>query len=255
MLTQTDKALDLAERLGGERDGEFAPSGVPISEIAREYGTPFYLYHGEMIVERVRRVREALGTEVSYSVKANPSLGMCQLIAREKEAGAEVASSGELAVARAAGFEPEDIVFAGPGKTDDELRRVVEEGIFADNVESLGEIDRLARIAGETERKIGVGLRINPAAQLMGSQMRMGGTVGQFGMDQVELADAVRRTLSYPQLVLRGIHVYTATQVFEVEPLLEHCHNILEIGLEAADEAGQPLLMIDFGGGFGVPYF
>jgi diaminopimelate decarboxylase len=255
MLTQTDKALDLAERLGGERDGEFAPSGVPISEIAREYGTTFYLYHGETIVERVRRVRETLGTEVSYSVKANPSLGVCQLIAREKEAGAEVASSGELAVARAAGFEPEDIVFAGPGKTDDELKRVVEEGIFADNVESLGEIERLARIAGEMGRKIGVGLRINPATQLMGSQMRMGGTVGQFGIDQAELEEAVEKTLSHPELILRGVHVYTATQVFEVEPLLEHCRNIFEIALEAADYAGQPLEMIDFGGGFGVPYF
>jgi diaminopimelate decarboxylase len=255
MLTQTDKALDLAERLGGERDGEFAPSGVPISEIAREHGTPFYLYHGETIVERVRRVRETLGTEVSYSVKANPSLGVCQLIAREKEAGAEVASSGELAVARAAGFEPEDIVFAGPGKTDDELKRVVEEGIFADNVESLGEIERLARIAGEMGRKIGVGLRINPATQLMGSQMRMGGTVGQFGIDQAELEEAVEKTLSHPELILRGVHVYTATQVFEVEPLLEHCRNIFEIALEAADYAGQPLEMIDFGGGFGVPYF
>ena len=255
MLTQTDKALDLAERLGGERDGEFVPSSVPISEIARKYGTPFYLYHGETIVERVRRVRETLGTEVSYSVKANPSLGVCQLIAREKEAGAEVASSGELAVARAAGFEPEDIVFAGPGKTDDELKRVVEEGIFADNVESLGEIERLARIAREMGRKIGVGLRINPAAQLMGSQMRMGGTVGQFGMDQAELEEAVEKTLTHPELILRGVHVYTATQVFEVEPLLEHCRNIFEIALEAADYAGQPLEMIDFGGGFGVPYF
>ena len=255
MLTQSDKALDLAERLGGERAGEFAPSGVPISEIAREYGTPFYLYHGETIVERVRRVTEAVGTEVSYSVKANPSLGVCQLIAREREAGAEVASSGELTVARTAGFEPEDIVFAGPGKTDDELKRVIEEGIFADNVESLNEIDRLAAIAGEMGRRIGVGLRINPAAQLMGSQMRMGGTVGQFGMDQAELGEAVEKTLSHPELILRGVHVYTATQVFEVEPLLEHCRNIFEIALQAADYAGQPLEMIDFGGGFGVPYF
>ncbi|HET6885792.1 MAG TPA: hypothetical protein VFH32_06155 [Rubrobacteraceae bacterium] len=255
MLTQTDKALELAERLGGERDGEFAPSGVPVSEIARNFGTPFYLYHGETIVGRVRRVREAVGTEVSYSVKANPSLGVCQLIAREREAGAEVASSGELAVALAAGFEPEDIVFAGPGKTDDELRRVVEAGIFADNVESLGEIDRLAKIAKAMGREIGVGLRINPTAQLMGSQMRMGGTVGQFGMDQAELREAVEKTLSHPELILRGIHVYTATQVFEVEPLLEHCRNIFEIALEAADYAGGPLEMIDFGGGFGVPYF
>src|SRR5215218_514507 len=255
MLTQTDKAHDLAGRFGGERNGEFAPAGVPVSEIARRYGTPFYLYHGEMISERVSRVRDALGTEVSYSVKANPSLGVCQLIARERLAGAEVASSGELAVARAAGFEPGDIVFAGPGKTDDELRMVVEEGIFADNVESLGEIDRLAAIAGQMGRRIGVGLRINPAAQLMGSGMRMGGTVGQFGIDQSELEEAVRKTLSHPELILRGIHVYTATQVFEVGPLLEHCRNILEISLEAADYAGQPLEMVDFGGGFGVPYF
>ena len=255
MLTQPDKAHDLAERFGGERNGEFAPSGIPISQIAHEYGTPLYLYDGEMISERVRRVRDALGTEVSYSVKANPSLGVCQLIARERQAGAEVASSGELTVARAAGFYPEDIVFAGPGKTDDELRMIVEEGIFADNVESLGEIERLATIARKMGRRIGVGLRINPAAQLMGSGMRMGGTVGQFGIDQAELEEAVRKTLSHPELIVRGIHVYTATQVFEVEPLLEHCRNILEIALEAADYAGRPLEMVDFGGGFGVPYF
>src|ERR671932_1585467 len=255
MLTQIDKAHVLAERFGGERDGEFAPGGVPISRIAEKCGTPFYLYHGEMIVDRVRRVRDALEVEVSYSVKANPNLAVCQLIARERQAGAEVASSGELVVARAAGFAPEDIVFAGPGKTDEELGRAVEEGIFAVNVESLNEIDRLAAIAERLGRRIGVGLRINPAAQLMGSQMRMGGTVGQFGLDQADLDEAVRRTLSHPQLILRGIHVYTATQVFEVEPLLEHCRNILEIALDTADKAGQQLEMIDFGGGFGVPYF
>ena len=256
MLTQTDKAHDLAERFGGGGEaGEFAPSGVPISEIAQSYGTPFYLYHGEMISERVSRVRESLGTEVSYSVKANPSLGVCQLIARQHEAGAEVASSGELAVALAAGFEPRDIVFAGPGKTDDELAHAVEEGIFAVNVESLNEIDRLAKIAGRMGKQAGVGLRINPTAQLMGSGMRMGGTVGQFGMDQEDLKEAVEKTLSHSELELRGVHVYTATQVFEVEPLLEHCRNILEIALEAADASGSPLQMIDFGGGFGVPYF
>ncbi len=243
------------ERFGGGRDGEFSPGGVPVFRIAKEYGTPFYLYHGEMVVDRVRRVQDALGTEVSYSLKANPNLAVCQLIARKGGAGAEVASSGELVVARAAGFAPEDIVFAGPGKTDEELKMAVEEGIFAVNVESLGEIDRLAAIAERIGSQIGVGLRINPAAQLMGSGMRMGGTVGQFGLDQDDLGEAVQKTLSYTQLILRGIHVYTATQVFEVEPLLEHCRNIIEIALETADRAGHSLQMIDFGGGFGVPYF
>src|ERR687893_372026 len=147
MLTQIDKAHVLAGRFGGEDGGKFAPGGVPISRIAEEYGTPFYLYHGEMIVERVRRVQDALGVEVSYSVKANPNLAVCQLIAREGQAGGEVASSGELVVARAAGFAPEDIVFAGPAKTDDELKRALKEEIFAVNVESLNEIGRLATIA------------------------------------------------------------------------------------------------------------
>src|ERR671921_386100 len=257
MLSQLDKAHALAERFGGWQDGEFYPGGVSVGQIAEEYGTPFYLYNGEMIVDRVRRVRTALGgdVEVTYSVKANPNLAVCQLIAREQLTGAEVASSGELVVVRAAGFAPEDIVFAGPAKTDEELRMAVQEGIFAVNVESLNEIDRLAAIARREERKIGVGLRINPAAQLMGSQMRMGGTVGQFGMDQAELKEAVEKTLSHPELILRGVHVYTATQVFEVEPLLEHCRNILEIALGAAEYAGHPLEMSDFGGGFGVPYF
>ncbi len=258
MLSQADKAHTLAERFGETRDGEFAPGGMPVSRIAEEHGTPFYLYHGEMIVERVRRVRAALGgdVEVTYSVKANPNLAVCQLIARERLTGAEVASSGELVVTRAAGFAPEDIVFAGPAKTGEELGRAVDEDIFAVNVESLNEIDRLAAIAQREGRRIGVGLRINPAAQLMGSQMRMGGTVGQFGLDEADLPEAVRRTLAHPgHLILRGIHIYTATQVFDAEALLEHCRNIFEIALTTADLAGQPLEMIDFGGGFGVPYF
>ncbi len=261
-LTQTDKARALAARFdpeGAARGAEsFAPGGVSIEDIAERYGTPFYLYSGDMIVERVRRVRAALGgdVEVTYSLKANPNLAVCQLIARERLTGAEVASSGELVVARAAGFAPEDIVFAGPAKTNDALRRAVDEGILAVNVESLNEIERLAAVAQGAGKKIGVGLRVNPAQQLMGSQMRMGGTVGQFGIDHADLAEAVRRVLNHSDhLVLRGIHVYTATQVFDVDALLEHCRNIFEVALETADLAGKPLEVVDFGGGFGVPYF
>ncbi len=245
------------ECFGGVSGGEFSPGGVPVSRLAEEYGTPFYLYHGEMIADRVRKVRAALGpgVEVSYSVKANPNLAVCQVVAGTGQAGAEVASSGELVVARAAEFAPEDIIFAGPGKTDEELRRAVEERIFAVNVESVNEVDRLAAVAERQGRQAGVGLRINPHAQLMGSGMRMGGTAGQFGLDQEVLGEAIRKTLSYPNLTLKGIHIYTATQIFDVEALLEHCRNILDIALETADLAGQPLAMVDLGGGFGVPYF
>lgn len=253
---QVTKAHDLLERFGGSSNGSFTPDGVPLSRIAEDHGTPFYLYHAGMLADRVHRVREALGKgfEVSFSVKANPSLAVGQVI-KEAGAGAEVASAGELAVAEAAGFAPEDILFAGPAKTDDELRRAVRSGILAINVESLGEIDRLAAVAESEGKEAGVGLRLNPEAQLMGSGMRMGGTVGQFGLDQSDLAEAAARVKSHPQLKLRGIHVYTATQVFEADPLVEHCRNIAELALQAANAAGEPLEMVDFGGGFGVPYF
>ena len=255
MPTQPEKARALAAAFGDAVGRQLAPSGIPIEEIAERYGTPFYLYDAGLITARVRAVRAALGTEVSYSVKANPSLAVCQLIAAEEGAGAEVASAGELALALAAGFAPGDILFAGPGKTDDELARLVAAGILADNVESLAEIDRLAVVAERAGRRQGVGLRLNPEAQLLGAQMRMGGTASQFGIDEAELAKAVARVQGQPSLELRGIHVYTATQVFGVEPLLEHCRNILELAFRAADQAGAPLQAIDFGGGFGIPYF
>jgi diaminopimelate decarboxylase len=253
--TQPEKARALAAAFGDAAGRQLAPSGIPIEEIAERYGTPFYLYDAGLITARVRAVRAALGTEVSYSVKANPSLAVCQLLAAEDGVGAEVASAGELALALAAGFDPADILFAGPGKTDDELARLVEPGILADNVESLAEIDRLAAVAARAGKRQGVGLRLNPEAQLLGSQMRMGGTASQFGIDEKRLDEAVARVQGHASLELRGVHVYTATQVFGVEPLLEHCGNILELALRAADRAGAPLQMIDFGGGFGIPYF
>lgn len=255
MPTQPDKARRLAAAFGDESGGQLSPSGIPIEEIAERYGTPFYLYDAGLITARVRTVRAALGTEVSYSVKANPSLAVCQLIAAEDGVGAEVASAGELALAVAAGFDPADILFAGPGKTDNELARLVAAGILADNVESLAEIDRLATVAARAGRRQGVGLRLNPEAQLLGAQMRMGGTASQFGIDEADLEGAVARVRGHASLELRGIHVYTATQVFGVEPLLDHCRNILELALRAADHADAPLGLIDFGGGFGVPYF
>ncbi len=254
MRTQTEKALDLVEAFGGSQSETFAPDGIPITDLAERHGTPLYLYSGTMIAARISEVREALGTDIAFSIKANPSLGLCQLIAGEG-IGAEVASAGELAVALAAGFDAADIIFAGPGKTDDELRALVEAGIYACNVESVGEIARLAAVVRDAGTTIGVGLRINPPTQLIGSQMRMGGAPSPFGIDYADLSVAVDRVLAHPELTLRGIHVYTATQIFEAEPLLEHCRKTLDLALETADLAGRPLEMVDLGGGFGVPYF
>jgi len=255
VATQQDKAARLIERFGGVRDGAFTPSGRPIAELAAGIGTPFYLYDGGLVAARAREVLEALGTEVVFSVKANPSLAIAQILRGIPGVGAEAASSGELALMLAAGFSPSDLLFAGPGKTDAELDRLVNAGILADNVESLTEIDRFAAAAERAGTTAGVGLRLNPTAQLLGAQMRMGGTASQFGIGEEELEAAVQRVLGYPSLELRGIHVYTATQVFDPAPLVEHCRNVFDLAIRTAELAGRPLGFIDFGGGFGIPYF
>ena len=255
MATQKDKVARLIDRFGGIRNDAFAPSGRPIAELATEIGTPFYLYDGGLVATRARAVLEALGTEVLFSVKANPSLAIAQILRGIPGVGAEAASSGELAVMLAAGFSPSDLLFAGPGKTDAELDRLVGAGILADNVESLTEIDRLAAAAERAGTTAGVGLRLNPAAQLLGAQMRMGGTASQFGIGEEDLEAAVERVLGHANLELRGIHVYTATQVFDPAPLVEHCRNVFDLAVRTAELAGRPLGFIDFGGGFGIPYF
>jgi diaminopimelate decarboxylase len=255
VATQRDKISGLVERFDGARDGAFAPSGRPIEDIAAEVGTPFYLYDGGLVEARARAVLDALGTDVLYSVKANPSLAIAQILCGVPGLGAEVASSGELAVVLVAGFAPADVLFAGPGKTDAELDRLVAAGILADNVESLTEIARLAAAAERAGTSAGVGLRLNPTAQLLGAQMRMGGTASQFGIGEEDLEAAVARVEAHPSLELRGIHVYTATQVFDPAPLVEHCRNVFELAIRTAELTGRALGFIDFGGGFGIPYF
>ncbi len=255
-VKQETRVRKLVELLGGEAAGELAIGGVRVSELADRFGTPFYVYSGDVILRQVRRLRDALGADTSlfYSLKANPSLGICQLMA-EHGLGAEVASIGELLLAQKAGFRADKTIFAGPGKTNEELALAARLGIRAVNVESEGELSRLARTAKAQGRVTGVGLRINPATQVRGAQMRMGGGAQQFGIDEEALAGVLARSAEHPHLDILGPHVYTGTQMFDVEALAEHFHHVVDLALAIADRTGRPVRLIDFGGGFGVPYF
>jgi len=163
MSTQRAKIERLTNLLGGEAP-ELRIGHVSISELARQVSTPCYIYNGDLLVNQIRRVRQALGPETAlyYSLKANPSLGLCQIIAREG-VGAEVASIGELILAREGGFPAGATIFAGPGKTDAELELSAKLGIHAVNVESIGELGRLSGAANRLGTTARVGLRINPA--------------------------------------------------------------------------------------------
>jgi len=254
--TQSQKVVQLRKLLGGSDRDELEIGGVPVTRLASMVATPFYVYSGDLVLRQVRRVSDAIGPEADlhYSIKANPSLGLCDLIARAG-AGAEVASAGELLLAQRAGFLSGRTVFAGPGKTSRELALACELGIGAVNVESSGEADRLALVATGMGRPVRMGLRINPAFPAPKSQMHMAGGAQQFGMDEESAFQVIDRYRDHKYVRLVGLHVYSGTQASDISALLLHCERIAGLGRQLADRLVRPLEMIDFGGGFAVPYF
>jgi diaminopimelate decarboxylase len=255
-MTQYEKAQALARLLGNPSGDELTLGGIAISAIAERVGTPFYAYAGDALIARLRHVKKLLGPEVElfFSLKANPSLGLSQLIAREG-IGAELASIGELRLAQRAGFSPRKAIFAGPGKTDQELREAIEWGLESINVESEGELQRVSQLAGRAGKTARVSLRINPAQQVKGAGMRMTGGSTQFGIDEEQLESLLSRHVRDPRISLVGIHVYVGSQIADVEALLEHCRQVIELAARVNAQTGTALETIDFGGGFAVPYF
>ncbi|HUH03996.1 MAG TPA: hypothetical protein VML75_18495, partial [Kofleriaceae bacterium] len=136
-------------------------AGIEAEELAKRHGTPLYVYDLDVIAERVDALRAALppSFELAYAAKANPASGVLREMCR-LGLGLDIASSGELLAARRAGFDPERVVFTGPGKTDAELTGAVEARLRAITVESVGELTRLERIAAVAGRRVPILLRV-----------------------------------------------------------------------------------------------
>src|SRR5689334_15547169 len=158
--------------------------GVALTRLAAQIGqTPFYAYDRGQIDARVASLRDALPREVSlhYAMKANPMPALVAHMVRRVD-GIDVASGRELRVALDAGADPREVSFAGPGKSEAELRQAVATGILI-NVESMREVDLLAQISAALRQPARVALRINPDFELKTSGMKMGGGPKQFGVD------------------------------------------------------------------------
>ena len=238
------------------RRGELLVEALAIGELVREYGTPLFVYSARALDAACARVRACLPSPMRYfySVKANPTLAIVRHVLARCD-GLEVASAGELSLALVAGCDPANIVFAGPGKTDAELRLAVEAGIGELHVESVGEVDRLGRTAEVCGRNVRTCIRVNPAASAQGGSMRMGGRPTAFGIDEMQLPQALEAIARHRRLELTGVHVYAGTQILDAEVLLAQYRHALGIARRICDLSGVRLSVINFGGGWGVPLF
>jgi len=235
---------------------ELRIGGIGARSLAEKYGTPLFVYDRGILDAKWNALRAALPSRfsISYSVKANPNRAFLEYFL-EKGAGLEIASGGEFHQAAAAGCPAERILFAGPGKTDSELEYVLSQNIGEIHIESLREVDRLIALSRKLGKRARVAIRVNPAAEVQGGAMRMGGKPAAFGVDEEALEAVLDPILASDALEFRGMHIYIGTQILDHAILASQYAHGLEIARRVAKRSGRPLAMLDFGGGLGIPYF
>ncbi|HEY7448359.1 MAG TPA: diaminopimelate decarboxylase [Vicinamibacterales bacterium] len=230
--------------------------GIPIAALAGSAGTPLYVYSAAAIREAYRALDVAFAScphTIHYALKANSTLAIVRLL-RALGSHADANSGGEIEVALRAGFSPDQIVFTGVGKTRDELVRAVGLGLKAINVESAGELERIARIAAECRTRARVALRVNPDIDSeTHPYIATGLKDSKFGVPIELAAGLFREMASRPSLHLTGIHLHLGSQIVTLEPLRRAAEAVVALARELCD-AGIRLEYLDLGGGLGISY-
>ncbi|MEM7543535.1 MAG: pyridoxal-dependent decarboxylase, exosortase A system-associated [Pseudomonadota bacterium] len=235
-------------------DGVLIVGGQALTAIAeRAEGKPFFVYERAAVESRIAQLRAVLPSRVRlhYAVKANPLPELLKAIGALVD-GFDVASAGELRAALAAGVSHSEIGFAGPGKTDDELREALDAKILI-SVESLNEASRVDAIAGQRGEMARVMARINPDFELRGAGMHMVGRPSPFGMgvdDGESLCRGEFRNLSF-----EGLHIYAGSQSLDAQAILEMNRATFELAAIFKQNTGCRFKRLNIGGGYGIPYF
>jgi diaminopimelate decarboxylase len=223
-----------------------APVDV-LGEVVRRHGTPTYAYDLDGVRGQVARLRRALppAVELFYSLKANASLGLCGFLA-ELGLGADVASAGELVIAREAGFRPERILVTGPDKSPAVLDLLPSIPAALLSLDSVSELELLAA-RGRGQRAL---LRLRP--DFCSFAHCSAGPGSRFGLLFEEVSRC--RGLLCRGVRVVGFHVFSGSQVLDGAGLLHHLREGLELSRRAAAALGITPEVIDLGGGFGIPY-
>ncbi|MFD9623365.1 phosphopantetheine-binding protein [Streptomyces virginiae] len=227
---------------------------IPVATLVRDWGTPLFVYDADVLRDRFEQLRDLLDERLTifYSLKANPNIAIAALF-RSFGAGAEVSSHTELVTALRAGFAPADIVFVGPGKSRDELDAVLRYGIYATVCESMQELAMLDELARAHGVKAPAAIRVNPQFIVEGARQNMAGKPRQFGIDEEQLPDDLVHR--FPNLHIRGVHVYAGTRILSEPAIANATARILDLAERLTAAWGCPLEFVDVGGGIGVAYF
>jgi len=238
------------------RDGILHVEDVPVPVLVEQFGTPLYVYSLAHIRSQFRRLQQALrelDPTLHYAVKANS----CGALIRELAAlgaGADVVSGGELFRARRAGIPADRIVFAGVGKTEEEIRYALKEGIAYFTVESEPELERIAACAGRAGCKARIALRVNPDVDPRTHvYTSTGKKESKFGVDLDRARRAYEDTVRHPALEVAGVHMHLGSPLADEKPYAEALDKVAPL-CAWLKEQFPTCRVLDLGGGLGIPY-
>ncbi|MGU7367998.1 diaminopimelate decarboxylase [Bacillus cereus] len=228
---------------------------IECDDLIEKVGTPAYIYDADIIKNQVERLNNLhKDVQLFYSLKANPNPSIVNFI-YSLGANLEICSLKELEIVEKINASPERVLYLGPGKTEIEIRRVLEYGVKYFIVESLQEMQKINEIGEEKGREIKVGVRLNPSVSAKGSKLTMGGKPRQFGIDEEQLSEIFALETSLRNIKIVGIHVYNGTRILSSDVFIENTSHVLKLAKKVIEEYRVDLEFIDIGGGMGIPYF
>lgn len=238
------------------RNGELYCENVPASRIAKEVGTAVYVYSKATLLHHFNQVKQAFAEikpTICFSIKSCGNINLCRVLA-DAGSGFDVTSGGELFRALQAGGKPSEIIYAGVGKTDAEIRDAINTGIAAFNIESEAEIENIDRIAGEMGKRAVGAVRINPDVDpKTHAKTTTGKKETKFGVD-IERAERVfEQYRNLKNLRIGGIHIHIGSPVYEVQPYIDAVKKVTQL-IDKLTEKGHKIEWLDLGGGFAVNY-
>jgi len=238
------------------RDGVLYAEDVPVPEIAKAVGTPFYCYSTATLERHYKvfsRAFEGADAMVCYAVKANSNQAVLKTLAR-LGAGVDVVSEGELRRAIAAGIPAARIMFSGVGKTIHEMDLALEAGIYCFNVESEPELEVLNQRAVKAGKVAHVSFRVNPDVDARThAKISTGKKENKFGISFDRARAVYAHADSLPGIKVTGIDMHIGSQITELQPF-EDAFKLLRELVDTLRGDGHAIDHVDVGGGLGIPY-
>ncbi len=229
---------------------------VPITDLMDAYESPLYVYSRTDIEHNWRELDQAFGTHshlVCYAVKANSNLAVLNVLSKIGS-GFDVVSIGELERVLFAGVDASRCVFSGVAKTNTEIKRALEVGIFCFNVESMAEMNRIEQVAKDMNAQAPISLRVNPNVDAKTHPyISTGLKENKFGVDMDEAVTIYKMAHDSPYLIVKGLDCHIGSQLIEVSPFLDALDKILKL-VDKLDKINIHITHLDLGGGVGIKY-